>query len=338
MTKGWEYLEPLETARPSKALDAETVVAACDKLNELNRGLRSRIEKALRDKGRGFNKCADGIRNEFSASDERLFNYYFSNRAYSFDIPSQPPDPLDGRRAAVVFHMSDALQQTLICHLRALPEAAVMNADSSPDPGEFTRVYRFTNMRAFVSAIKSVQSDVEHFAFWAENLLVGTDGSQGSFLSTEWPYDAETMDEQILLGFKRTPSPSMLNSEYQSSPIVAAGLVRSYLEAVLFRKDFHSSFSDLSASAMSHLEVVLSHKASATSPTGQNPLSVDGWEEALKHHREAGHVTLELNHWVTKLYGLLSLALHSGVMLSRGEIWAFRRVVEHLRNSLDQCQ
>ena len=336
MTKGWEYLEPLETARPSEELDAETVVAACDKLNELNRGLRSRIVSALRGKKKkGFNKCADGIRNEFSASDECLFNYYFSNRAYSFDIPSQSPDPLDGRRAAVVFHMSDALQQTLICHLRGLPEAAVMNADSSPEPDEFTRVYQFTNMRALVGAIKSVQSDVENFAFGAEDLLLGTDGSCNWFRAKKWPYDAETMDEQILLGFKRTPSPSMLNSEYQSSPIVAAGLVRSHLEAVLFRKDFHSSFSDLSASAMSHLEAVLSHKASTTSPTGQNPLSVDGWEEALKHHREAGHVTLKLNHWVTELYGLLSSALHSGFMLSRGEIWAFRRVVERLRNSLN---
>lgn len=333
MTKGWEYLEPLETARPSEELDAETVVAACDKLNELNCSLRCRIESALRDKG--FNKWADGLRNEFSASDKRLFNCYFSNKAYSFDIPSHPPDHLDGCRAAVIFHMSDALQQTLICHLRALPEATVENSDSSTDPDEFTRVYRFTNMRSFVSAIKSVQIDVENFAFGAEDLLLGTDGSRCSLRSTEWPYDAETMDEQILLGFKRTSSPSMLNSKYQSSPIVAAGLVRSHLEAVLFRKDFHSSFSHLSASAMSHLEAVLSDTASTTSSTGQEPLSVDRWEAALKYHRDAGHVTSELNHWVKELYRLLSRALHSGVMLSRGEIWAFRRVVKRLRNSLN---
>lgn len=333
MTKGLEYLEPLDTARPSEELDAEAIARACDELNEFNSGLRSCIERYLRDKG--FNKWADGIRNEFLASDERLFNCYFSNEAYSFNIPSQPPDRLDGCRAAVVFHMSDHLQQTLICHLRALPEAAVMNAVSSIEPDEFTRVYRFTNMRALVGAIKSVQRDVEDFAFGAEDLLLGTDGSRCSFRVTEWLYDAETMVEQIILGFKRTPSPSNLNSEYQSSPIVAAGLVRSHLEAVLFRKDFHSAFSYLSASAMSHLEAVLSSKASTTSPTGQKPLSVDGWEEALKHHRDAGHVTPDLNHWVTKLYGLLSLALHSGVMLSRGEIWAFRRVVERLQNSLN---
>ena len=165
MTKGWEYLEPLETARPSENLDAETVVAACDKLNELNRGLRCDLEDVLRDKGKRFKKCANGLCNEFSASDKCLFNYYFSNKVYSFNIPSQSPDHLDGRHAAVVFHMSDDLQQTLICHLRGLPEATVENAGSSTEPDEFTRVYRFTNMRALVSAIKSVQSDVEHFAF-----------------------------------------------------------------------------------------------------------------------------------------------------------------------------
>ena len=333
MTKGWEYLEPLEAARPSEELDAEIVAKACDRLNKFNTGLRCRIESALRDKG--FNKWADGLRNEFSASDKHLFNYYFSSRAYSFDIPSQPPDPLDGRRAVVVFHMSDDLQQTLICHLRALPEAAVMHAGSSTEPDEFTRVYRFTNMRALVRVIKNVQSDVENFAFGAEDLLLGTDGSRKWFRVKKWPYDAETMDEQILLGFKRTPSPSMLNSEYQSSPIVAAGLVRSHLEAVLFREDFHSFFSASSASAMSHLEAVLSRRVSTTSPIDQMPLREDGWEAALKHYRDADRVTRELNDWVKKLYSLLSRALHSGYMLSRGEIWAFMRVVEHLRNSLN---
>ena len=171
MIKGWKYLKPLEMARPSEELDAETVARACDDLNKFNCGLRCRIVSALRDKGKGFNKCADGLCNEFSASDKRPFNYYFSNKVYSFNIPSQSPDHLDGRHAAVVFHMSDDLQQTLICHLRGLPEAAVMNADSSPEPDEFTRVYRFTNMRALVGAIKSVQSDVENFAMWGQGSL-----------------------------------------------------------------------------------------------------------------------------------------------------------------------
>ena len=68
MTKGWEYLEPLETARPSEGLDAGTVARACNGLNEFNSGLRSRIVSALRGKRKkGFNKWADGLRNEFSA-------------------------------------------------------------------------------------------------------------------------------------------------------------------------------------------------------------------------------------------------------------------------------
>lgn len=312
MTKGWEYLESLETARPSEELDAEAVVAACDKLNELNRNLRCHLENALRDKG--FNKWADGLRNEFLKSDERLFNCYFANKAYSFEIPSQPPDRLDGCRTAVVFHMSDALQQTLIRHLCALPEAAVMNARNSTEPDEFTRVYRFTNMRALVNAIRSVQYDVEDFTFRAKDLLDGTDGLHDSFRSTSWPYDADFMDEQVLLGFMRTLSPSLLNSNYTGSPIVAAGLLRSHLEAVLFRIDFTSSLE------------------------GQEPLSADDWYAALKLHRDAGHVTPALNQWVKQLYGLLSLALHSGVTLSRGEVWAFRRVVDLLRNSLNGQQ
>ena len=188
MTKGWEYLEPLETARPSEELDAEAVVAACDKLNELNRDLRCHLEDALREKG--FNKWADGLRNEFLTSDERLFNCYFGNKAYSFKVPSQSPDHLDGCRTAVVFHMSDALQQTLTRHLRALPGADVMSARSSTEPDEFTRVYRFTNMRALVNAIRSVQYDVEDFAFRAEYLLGGTDGLYDSCRSTNWPYDS----------------------------------------------------------------------------------------------------------------------------------------------------
>lgn len=312
MTTGWEYLEPLETARPSEELDAEAVVAACDKLNELNRDLRCRLEGVLRDKG--FNKWADGLRNEFLASDERLFNCYFGNKAYSFEIPSQPPDHLDGCRAAVVFHMNDALQQTLIRHLRALPKAVVMNARSSTAPDEFTRVYRFTNMRALVNSIKSVQYEVEDFAFGAEDLLVGTDGSRYSCRSESWPYDADFMDEQVLLGFMRTSCPSLLNSNYIGSPIVAAGLVRSHLEAVLFRKDLTASLE------------------------GEEPLSADAWYAALKLHRAAGHVTPALNQWVKQLYGLLSLALHSGVALSRGEVWAFRRVVDLLRDSLNSQQ
>ena len=185
-----------------------------------------------------------------------------------------------------------------------------MNACSSTEPDEFTRVYRFTNIRALVNAIKSVHDDVEDFAFRAEDLLVGTDGLRVSVRSASWLYDADFMAEQVLLGFMRAPSPSLLNSNYPGSPIVSAGLVRSHLEAVLFRKDFTASLE------------------------GQEPLNADAWDAVLKLHRDAGHVTPALNQWVKQLYGLLSLALHSGVTLSRGEVWAFRRVVDLLRGSL----
>ena len=178
----------------------------------------------------------------------------------------------------------------------------------------FTRVYRFTNMRALVNVIKSVQYNVEDFAFGAEDLLVGTGGSRYSFRSESWSYDSDFMGEQVLLGFMRASSPCLLNSNYSGSPIVAAGLVRSHLEAVLFRKDLTASLE------------------------GQEPMSADDWYAALKLHRDAGHVTPALNQWVKQLYGLLSLALHSGATLSRGEVWAFRRVVDLLRDSLNSQQ
>jgi hypothetical protein len=95
-----------------------------------------------------------------------------------------------------------------------------------------------------------------------------------------------------------------------SSAVVAAGLVRSHLESVLFRTDFESALA------------------------GSAEITAEAWAEALKQHRDAGHVSPTLSQWVTELYGLLSMALHSGASLSRGEIWAFIRVVDLLRAAL----
>ena len=314
MTKGWEYLEPLETARPSEELDAEAVVAACDKLNELNRDLRCRIENALRDKG--FNKWADGLRNEFLASDERLFNCYFGNKAYSFEIPSQPPDHLGrlsccGRLPHERRPPADA-DTPLACATKGgCPERMQFHRARRVHPRVPVHEHACARQRDQKRSVR----DVEDFAFGAEDLLVGTDGSRYSCrVGKLVAYDADFMGEQVLLGFMRASSPSLLNSNYTGSPIVAAGLVRSHLEAVLFRKDLTASLE------------------------GQEPLSADAWYAALRLHRDAGHVTPALNQWVTQLYGLLSRALHSGVTLSRGEVWAFRRVVDLLRDSLNDQQ
>lgn len=308
MTTGWRLLESLEKASPAGPIDHAEVNRVCNELTRLNGDLRNEVVAALRQ--RGSHKWADGLHHEWSRSDEALFNTYFSNRAYSFAVPASPADHLDGCRTSVVFHMSEHLQARLLEHLRGVPTADVMNARASPSPDAFRAVYRFTNLLALVAAIKSVQYDVEDFAFRSIDLLVGSTGMDGSFRSSSWPFDADIMDEQVLLGFMRPPSPSILNSNYMSSPIIAAGLVRSHLESVLFRTDFESSLSDV-----------------AESPA-------ESWADALKLHRDAGHVSPTLSHWATELYGLLSMALHSGAALSRGEIWAFIRVVDLLRAAL----
>jgi hypothetical protein len=310
MTKGWSILEPLEKASPMDPIAQEAVDSICNELTKLNGALRNDVETALRQKK--FHKWADGLHHEWGRSDEALFNTYFSNKAYSFMVPASPPEHLDGCRTSLFFHMSDHLQTKLLEHLRGLPSADVMNAEKSPKPAIFRIIYRFTNLMALVGAIKSMQYDVEDFAFRATDLLVGTTGVRGSVRTSSWSFDADIMDEQVLLGFLRPPSPSILNSNYLSSPIVAAGLVRSHLESVLFRTDFESS---------------LGNAAEVTA---------DAWGAALKQHRDAGQVSPTLSHWVTELYGLLSMALHSGAALSRGEIWAFIRIVDLLRTALKQ--
>lgn len=308
MTKGWSILEPLEKASPAGPIDQAEVDHVCDELAKLNSDLRKEVEAALRRTQ--SHKWADGLHHEWSRSDDALFNTYFSNKAHSFNVPASPPDHLDGCRTSLVFHMSDHLQTTLLEHLRGVPTADVTNARGSPSPDVFRAVYRFTNLLALVAAIKSVQHDVEDFAFRATDLLVGTTGGRSSFRAARWPFDSDMMDEQILLGFMRAPNPTILNSNYMSSPIIAAGLVRSHLESVLFRTDFEAKLA------------------------GATEITAEAWAEALKQHRDAGHVCPTLSQWVTELYGLLSMALHSGAALSRGEIWAFRRVVDRLRAAL----
>ena len=312
MSHGSKILEPLEKASPTGSIDQAAVDLVCDELAKLNRALRKEVEAALRQTK--FHKWADGLHHEWSRSDEALFNAYFSNKAYSFNVPASPSDHLDGCRTSLFFHMSDHLQTKLLEHLRGVPTADVMNAGSSSSPEAFRAFYRFANLLALVAAIKSVQHDVEDFAFRASDLLIGTTGGRGSFRAASWSFDADIMDEQILLGFMRGPNPTILNSTYMSSPIIAAGLVRSHLESVLFRTDFESSLAGVSETA------------------------AKSWAEALKQHRDAGHVEPALSQWVTELYGLLSMALHSGAALSRGEIWAFMRVVELLRAALEKSR
>jgi hypothetical protein len=308
MIKGWSILEPLEGVYPGGPIDQAAVDHVCDEFAKLNGSLRTELEAGLRQ--RKFHKWADGLHHEWRRSDDALFNTYFSNRAYSFQVPASPPDPQDGSRTSLLFHMSDHLQASLLDHLRGVPTADVTSAGRSPSPDAFRAIYRFTNLLALVAAIKSVQRDVEDFAFRATDLLVGTQGGRWSSRAARWTFDADVMGEQVLLGFMRAPHPTILNSNYMSSPISAAGLVRSHLESVIFRTDFEASLA------------------------GTTEISADVWTTALKQHRDAGLVSPILSQWVTELYRVLSVALHTGAALSYGEIWAFSRVVDRLQAAL----
>jgi hypothetical protein len=207
--------------------------------------------------------------------------------------------------------MNEYLQNVLLEHLLGVPSAEVINASVSPDPTGFTGAYRFSNLRALVRVVKSVQADVENFAHYAQKLLAKS--NESSFVSgtASHGFDAGIMSEQVLLGFMRSHSPSKLNSEHGSSPVVASGVVRSHLEAIVFRADYRSRL------------------------IGAVPLDAAHWAEALKSHRDAGQVSQSLSMWVTVTYGLLSNSLHSGTLLTRGEIWALMRVVKRLADALE---
>lgn len=128
-------------------------------------------------------------------------------------------------------HLSDTLQETLLAYLRGLPTAGVMNAAQSLTKAEFMRIFRYTNLRTMMVTIKSVQFDVEDFAFRSEDCLVGTDCSRFSARTDRWPFDLDVMDEFVLLAFMWGPSLGVLNLVGLSSPIVAVGMVRPHFEA-----------------------------------------------------------------------------------------------------------
>jgi len=124
--------------------------------------------------------------------------------------------------------------------------------------------------------------------------------------SSHWPFDADVLGPLVLLGYGPSSSPNILNSIVLGSPIVAAGVVRSQLEAVLWRRDFEATI-----------------KAKPT-------VVADTWAEAVAYHVAAGTLTQAWQNWITGLYGLLSDTLHSGHALTSGEIWAFRRLVRSI--------
>lgn len=352
MIKGWESLEPLEKLNPEILLPDQQIHKVCDELMALNQGLLQQIIGFLRNNNYG--RWADDLNGSFKASDERLFNCYFANRAYSYQVPQNPPDPLDGRRAALIFYLAHDLQTFLIDYIRVIPTAFVMNSNISPNPEEFTRIYRYVEFRQVLNVIKGVQYELEGFASCARYLLVDTDEKLLSFRSRTWPYDSEIMQDAVLLGFLPSGTNGVINSGILGSAVVAAGVVRSHLEAVLFKADFYSILNsqgpllvreslirrqDTRETTVNKIfRVIVDFIQSMKIPSKCTIRKVDGefreWDEALRFHRNAGNLNKNEEMWIREMYGLLSGTLHSGILLTRGEIWAFGRLVRHVRTRI----
>lgn len=106
------------------------------------------------------------------------------------------------------------------------------------------------------------------------------------------------------------PDPTLINARVAGNAIIASGVIRSYLESVIFKIDFDSSLIEA------------------------NTITAESWKEALRQHVKNGNLPCEAETWITEMYGLLSVALHSGLVLTHGEVWAFGRLIDFVRDEL----
>jgi hypothetical protein len=290
----------LPTRRPASGQDGlERAVTNAD-------NLRGQVIDALRNAGRGA--YVAGLEGQFR-TDATLFNCYFGNAAQAagIGVPGAAAR-LDGPRASVVFFMTWTLQETLIEQIRAVSDATVLNADNSPNPGEFTRIYQFVVLRQLVGVAKAVQHELEGFTGTVRALLDpnAAIGAPAYGYTRVWPFDAPCAVSEVLLGFLPAHAPTSLNAGIVTSPIVAASALRSHLEAVIFCFDFESNM------------------------RGLQPILADDFAGALAVHKQAGRLNEAEHMWAVKTYGLLSASLHGGRILSYGEVWALKRLVRLL--------
>ncbi len=308
MLKGWPIISQLENQDPDLPIDSKHVEQICNELSTFNNELKNDLIKLLHSNK--FGKWASGLSGEYKASDEKLFNCYFSNQAFSPDVLSRPPQSLGGPRCAVLFYLSFDLQSMLIEHMRGIPNAKII--PSSDDNGKILkskhRIYQFVEFEQVIRVIKSVQYELEGFYSRSENILRTNDPILKP-PTNNWAFDFELLQEIILLGFMRGPE-GIINQGILSSAIVAAGVIRSHLEAVLFRNDFQASLNM------------------------QNLTNATKWDGALKIHKNNGHLNNNEITWVKETYKLLSGSLHQGLALSRGEVWMMIRIVKHISNKL----
>lgn len=270
MLKGWPIISQLENQDPYLPIDSKHVEQICNELSTFNNELKNDLIKLLRSNK--FGKWASGLNGEYKTSDEKLFNCYFSNQAFSPDVLSRPPRHLGGPICAVLFYLSFDLQNMLIEHMRRISSAKIIPfSNDEKNLKSKHRIYQFVEFEQVIRVIKSVQYELESFYSMSENIFC----NNAQILkppTNNWSFDFEQLQETVLLGFMRGPE-GIINRGILSSAIVAAGVIRSHLEAVLFRNDFQASLNM------------------------QNLINAKKCDEALKIHKNNG------NLHNTKLHG-----------------------------------
>ena len=313
MNEGWDILAPFENLDPALPLPATELEAASARLVELSRGLQDQLFVAIRAvKKHKWHKVLSG---GFQPPDEngtlRPPDVAFLNSYFSNEIRLRPSRKgirfLDlAYEAAFRFQLAYGLQGVLLPHLLSVPTSQVMYSSDSPNPIEFERMYRFIELRHLVQAIKGLQHDMKFQLEVVKNHLASPEALV-SVSETTWPFDSDTMYENVMLGFCRAPL-GIVNSVQTGSAVLAAGIVRSYMESVLFQVDFHTSLSGRKPLRARHPEV-------------------QGWVQAVSVHQREGRLNNNQVQWTKTAYQLLSRSLHGGTIITRGEVWAMGHVV-----------
>jgi len=303
---GRQLIDRLNQLDPREDIDTTIVNDVLNDLSEINEEMLKRAIEQLEEHKKY--KFAQGLKGQYKREDN-LLNCYFGNRCFSSTLDTTKPDILDGCRASVLFYLSLELQNILIEEVRKIPNAGVSVARNFQYSKEIIPLVRFIELSYVTRAMNAVQFDVEQFFSWIEPFLNGKSVSGGR--STSWPYDAESLYEAVLLGFKRSGNPRIINSGILHSQVVAAGALRSHLEAVLFQIDFKSSMKSRKAVDYAKL-----------------------WSDIIKEYKKSGKISDTEYHWAVKTYEWLSLCIHQGLLFSYGEVWTLGKVVKRIQESL----
>lgn len=310
-----EITEPLRDQDLDQAVDATAVVVACDAIDASLTDRRRRLSEALRESGHGA--LADGVSGKWRKKRDELANRYFACGVPSYrlaldDAREQAQVSKFVQAGSLLFVSTDLCVVDVVSGLRALPAATVLNADRSRYAPAFARVYRHTTLKQMAGALGRAWFDLEAM----ENAVaVGLGlGERTSFRSSKWPFDAEYFPALVARGYLPTGQSDLVNSVLPTSPVVAAGVVRSKLESILFLQDLKSIL-------------------------GNGPrIAATDWSAAAKEHADAGRLTATTRNWVTGAYGILSEVLHSGFSITWGEIellnWTTTQIAAELRTAM----